>query len=121
MKPTHKNTIEAHSIKVKAGKRRTYFFDVKLTQNGEYYVVLTESLYNRDSGSYEKHKIHLNPEDFDKFLDGLHDAMNYIEQHYDDTSPTPDPDRLSYKADIDSSDVDVTDIDPDSDDLRWDA
>ena len=121
MKPNHKNTVEAHSIKIKAGKRRTYFFDVKYTPNGEYYILLTESLFNKEGNGYDKHKIHLNPEDFDKFLDGLHDAMNYIEQHYD--APAPDPDRLGYKAELsdENTEIDTSTDQEDSDDLRWNS
>ena len=66
---------------VKAGKR-TYYFDVKETKNGERYITVTERKrrYN-DDGSYkvEKHKIFLYKEDFDKFADALDDVIEYVE------------------------------------------
>ncbi len=66
---------------VKAGKR-TYYFDVKETKNGERYITLTERKrrYNED-GSFkvEKHKIFLYKEDFDKFADALDDVIEFVE------------------------------------------
>jgi len=66
---------------VKAGKR-TYYFDVKETKNGERYITVTERKrrYNED-GSYkvEKHKIFLYKEDFDKFADALDDVIEFVE------------------------------------------
>ncbi len=66
---------------VKAGKR-TYYFDVKETKNGERYITVTERKrrYN-DDGSYkvEKHKIFLYKEDFDKFADALDDVIEFVE------------------------------------------
>ncbi len=67
---------------VRAGKR-TYFFDVKATRSGEHYLTITESKrrFNNDQGKfyYEKHKLFLYKEDFDKFRNGLSDVMEFIE------------------------------------------
>jgi hypothetical protein len=66
---------------VKAGKR-TYYFDVKETKNGEKYITVTERKRRyKDDGSYkvEKHKIFLYKEDFDKFADALDDVIEYVE------------------------------------------
>lgn len=67
---------------VRAGKR-TYFFDVKTTRNGESYLTITESKrrFLNDQGKfvYEKHKIFLYREDFEKFVTGLDGAIRYIE------------------------------------------
>lgn len=67
---------------VRAGKR-TYFFDVKTTRNGEYYLTITESKrrFLNDQGKfiYEKHKIFLYREDFEKFVTGLDSTIRYIE------------------------------------------
>jgi hypothetical protein len=67
---------------VRAGKR-TYFFDVKTTRNGEFYLTITESKrrFLNDQGKfvYEKHKIFLYREDFEKFVTGLDGAIRYIE------------------------------------------
>jgi hypothetical protein len=69
---------------VRAGKR-TYFFDVKETKSGEYYITLTESKkrLNGENGKffYEKHKIFLYKEDFEKFTEGLNDVVDYIREH----------------------------------------
>ena len=70
-----------YSKRIRAGKRRTYFFDVKTTKANDYYLVITESKkkFNDDgSSSYEKHKIFLYKEDFDKFAEGLNETIAHI-------------------------------------------
>jgi hypothetical protein len=65
---------------VRAGKR-TYFFDVKATRRDDYYLTITESkkrLGKEGKVFYEKHKIFLYKEDFEKFSEGLKDAVDYI-------------------------------------------
>jgi hypothetical protein len=65
---------------VRAGKR-TYFFDVKATRKDDYYLTITESkkrLGKEGKVFYEKHKIFLYKEDFEKFAEGLKDAVSYI-------------------------------------------
>ncbi len=72
---------EIYSKPVRAGKR-TYFFDVKSTKgNNDFYLTITESKRKTESDgrfSYDKHKIFLYKEDFEKFADGLEDAVRYI-------------------------------------------
>ena len=72
---------EIFSEKVKAGKR-TYFFDVKSTRSNDYYLTITESKkrYNKDDEgfTYEKHKIFLYKEDFNKFMDALNNTVNHV-------------------------------------------
>jgi len=71
---------EIFSRPVKAGKR-TYFFDVKATKGNDYYLTITESKKRfGDDGRfhYEKHKLFLYKEDFDKFADGLHEVISFI-------------------------------------------
>ena len=71
---------EIFSKAVRAGKR-TYFFDVKTTRRNDLYVTITESKkrFNRDGRFYyEKHKIFLYKEDFDKFSEGLSEVVNFI-------------------------------------------
>lgn len=71
---------EIFSKAVRAGKR-TYFFDVKATRRNDYYLTITESKkrFNRDGKSfYEKHKVFLYKEDFEKFADGLKEAVDFI-------------------------------------------
>jgi len=65
---------------VRAG-RRTYFFDVKATRKNEYYLTVTESKkrFNKEGDFfYEKHKIFLYKEDFDKFSDALVSTLDFI-------------------------------------------
>jgi len=74
---------EIFSKSVRAGKR-TYFFDVKTTRRNDYYLTLTESKkrFNRDGRFYfEKHKIFLYKEDFEKFTDGLTEVIGYIKEN----------------------------------------
>ena len=67
---------------VKAGKR-TYFFDVKTTRNSECYITITESKKKSVDGSffYEKHKIFLYKEDFEKFIEGFNEATDFIRKN----------------------------------------
>lgn len=67
---------------VRAGKR-TYFFDVKATRKDDYYLTITESkkIFDKDGRfHFEKHKLFLYKEDFDKFEEGLVEAINYIRE-----------------------------------------
>ena len=70
---------EIYSTKVKAGKR-TYFFDVKSTRSNDYYLTITESKkrFKEDGFTYEKHKIFLYKEDFNKFLEALTNTVNHV-------------------------------------------
>jgi hypothetical protein len=73
---------EIHSKAVRAGKR-TYFFDVKATRRNDYYLTITESKkrFNRDGKFfYEKHKLFLYKEDFDKFADSLTEIIEFIRE-----------------------------------------
>jgi hypothetical protein len=74
---------EIFSQAVRAGKR-TYFFDVKATRRNDFYLTITESKkrFHKDGRFfYEKHKVFLYKEDFDKFVDGLNQAVNYIKEN----------------------------------------
>ncbi|MBX2962776.1 MAG: DUF3276 family protein [Cyclobacteriaceae bacterium] len=70
---------EIYSAKVKAGKR-TYFFDVKSTRSNDFYLTITESKkrFKEDGFSYEKHKIFLYKEDFNKFMEALTNTVNHV-------------------------------------------
>ena len=88
---------EIFSQKVKAGKR-TYFFDIKPTKSGDYYLTITESKkrLSEDGVVYEKHKIFLYKEDVKKFNTALTDTIGYLKEtlmpHYD-FDRTPELDR----------------------------
>lgn len=76
----NKDREEVFSKRVRAGKR-TYFFDVKATRANDYYVTITESKKRLEDGVFIKHKIFLYKEDFEKFTDGLKEAVDYIKSH----------------------------------------
>ena len=87
---------EIFSRAVRAGKR-TYFFDVKATRTNDYYLTLTESKkrFNRDGRFYfEKHKIFLYKEDFEKFLEGFEEAIKFINNAIPEDITAPE----DYKA-----------------------
>lgn len=71
---------EVFSKKVRAGKR-TYFFDVKATRSGDYYLTLTESKKRLEDGVFVKHKIFVYKEDFEKFTEGLNETVEYIKNN----------------------------------------
>ena len=71
---------EIFSRAVRAGKR-TYFFDVKATRNNDYFLTITESKkrFHKDVRFFfEKHKIFLYKEDFEKFSDGFSEVLGFI-------------------------------------------
>ncbi len=74
---------EVFSKSVRAGKR-TYFFDVKTTASGEHYLTITESKrkFNNEDGKFffEKFKVFLYKEDFQKFHDALAEATDFINE-----------------------------------------
>ena len=81
------------SKKLKAGKRRTYFFDVRSTKQGDFFLTITESKKKFEGDGYDSHKIFLYKEDFKKFLEALNETVDYIktdlmpEYDYDSERP----------------------------------
>jgi hypothetical protein len=73
-----KKLESVYSIRVKAGKRRTYFFDVRETRGSDFYLTITESRKRFDSDGYDRHKIFLYKEDFNKFLKGLNETVEHV-------------------------------------------
>ena len=86
---------ELFSKRIRAGKR-TYFFDVKSTRSQDYYITITESRGNQkeDGFVYEKHKMFLYKEDFDKFSEGLKEAIDHVK-----TELMPDVDFSQFNRD----------------------
>ena len=86
------NREEIYSRVIRAGKR-TYFFDVKATRAGEQYLTITESKrrFNNEQGKfyYEKHKLFLYKEDFEKYSRGLSEVIEFIETGK--KAPEPEP------------------------------
>jgi hypothetical protein len=104
------NREDVFSRAVKAGKR-TYFFDVKQTRADQYYLTITESKRRFDNAQgkffYEKHKLFLYKEDFEKFRNGLNDVISFIE-----TGVIP-PEREYPESRSNHVDVDFEDLDKD--------
>ncbi len=73
-----KKMESVYSKRIRAGKRRTYFFDVRETRGNDYYLTITESRKRFESDGYDRHKIFLYKEDFNKFIKGLTDAVDYV-------------------------------------------
>ncbi len=97
---------EIHSKAVRAGKR-TYFFDVKATRRNDYYLTITESKkrFNRDGKFfYEKHKLFLYKEDFDKFADSLKEIIEFIRE----ANPQPiEPEEFTVSGPVNNEQTDV--------------
>lgn len=94
------------SKSVRAGKR-TYFFDVKSTLKNDYYLTITESKkrFGTDGKlTYEKHKIFLYKEDFEKFIEGLNEAVEHIREN------APEITTNVESTDSKSSDVSFEDL-----------
>ena len=85
-----------YSKRIKAGKRRTYFFDVRETRGSDYFITITESKKRFDDGGYDRHKMFLYKEDFNKFLLALTDTINYVK-----TDLMPDFDFDAFNHDND--------------------
>ena len=83
-----------YSKRIRAGKRRTYFFDVRATRGNDYYLTITESRKKFNEEGYDRHKIFLYKEDFNKFLKALTEAVDYVK-----TDLMPDFDFDAYNHD----------------------
>src|SRR5215210_671472 len=83
-----------YSKRIRAGKRRTYFFDVRATRGNDYYLTITESRKRFNDDGYDRHKIFLYKEDFNKFIKALTEAVDYVK-----TDLMPDFDFDAYNHD----------------------
>lgn len=103
---------EIYSQRVRAGKR-TYFFDVKATRSNDYYLTITESKrrYKEDGYFYEKHKIFLYKEDFNKFVEALNSTVDHVK-----TELLPDVDFSQYDH-VDEGEKQPSKVD---NELKWD-
>ena len=93
-----------YSKRIKAGKRRTYFFDVRATRGNDYYLTITESRKRFDDNGYDRHKIFLYKEDFNKFIKALGEAVDYVKTDlmpdfdFDAFNHDENPDELNTHA-----------------------
>lgn len=123
-----KRREDIFSKPIKAGKR-TYFFDVKATRGGDYYLTITESKRRIDESGkfhYDKHKLFLYKEDFEKFSEGFDEAIRFIKnekgedygqaqyEHADESANEPSvSSAASTTTDGYTSDISFDDLDDD--------
>ena len=67
-----------YSKRIKAGKRRTYFFDVRATRGNDYFLTITESRKRFDDNGYDRHKVFVYKEDFNKFIKALNATVDFV-------------------------------------------
>ncbi len=118
------------SKRLRAGRRRTYFFDVRTTRSNDYYLTITESKKRFNQEGYDRHKIFLYKEDFNKFLEGLQETIDHIktellpEYDFDEFTRRDEDYNPGPRSDKDSSDdnaaapVDEMSADPPADTLK---
>lgn len=87
-----------YSKRIRAGKRRTYFFDVRTTRGNDYYLTITESRKRFNDDGYDRHKIFLYKEDFNKFLKALNEAVDHVKT---ELMPDFDFDAFNHEYDED--------------------
>lgn len=91
-----KKMESVYSQRIRAGKRRTYFFDVRETRGNDYYLTITESRKKFNEDGYDRHKIFLYKEDFNKFLKGMTEAIDFVKT---DLMPDFDFDAFNHEND----------------------
>ena len=96
-----KKMESVYSKRIRAGKRRTYFFDVRETRGSDYYLTITESRKRFDSDGYDRHKIFLYKEDFNKFYKGLGEAIDHVKT---ELMPDFDFDAFNHETPYDGED-----------------
>lgn len=92
----NRNNESIFSKRIRAGKRRTYFFDVRATRGNDYFITITESKKRFDDNGYERHKMFLYKEDFNKFIAALTETVDYVK-----TELMPDFDFDAFNHDND--------------------
>jgi hypothetical protein len=93
-----KRNDSVYAKKVKAGKRRTYFFDVRQTKGNDYFITITESTRRFEDEGYNRHKIFLYKEDFNRFMESLNDVVDHVKN---DLMPDFDYDEYARRYDED--------------------
>lgn len=99
----YKKSPSVFSKTIRAGRRRTYFFDVRTTKANDFYITLTESKKKFNDDGYERHKIFLYKEDFNKFLEAMTETIDHVKN---DLLPEYDFDEFSNNYDDDYDDDD---------------
>lgn len=112
-----------YSKRIRAGKRRTYFFDVRATRGNDYYLTITESRKRFDDNGYDRHKIFLYKEDFNKFIKALGESIDYVKT---DLMPDFDFDAFNhdenqddnYSGSTNNESADIVDIKVDAEEKK---
>ncbi|MBX3255898.1 MAG: DUF3276 family protein [Chitinophagaceae bacterium] len=99
-----KRMESVYSKRIRAGKRRTYFFDVRSTRNQDYYLTITESRKRFNDNGYDRHKIFLYKEDFNKFIKALNEAVDHVKT---ELMPDFDFDAFNHDTPLDSEENDI--------------
>ena len=99
-----RDRAEVYSTKIRAGKR-TYFFDVKETRSSDYYITITESKRRFNADGYDKHKIFLYKEDFNKFMNSLNATIDHVKTNLMPDYNYDEFDREPYYDDDEEDDV----------------
>lgn len=90
------------SRKLRAGKKRSYFFDVRSTKQGDFFVTITESKRRYDRPGYDAHKIFLYKEDFKAFQDNLEETLQHIKTELNPTFDYDNYTRATYIAQVEA-------------------
>lgn len=99
-----KRMESVYSKRIRAGKRRTYFFDVRSTRNQDYYLTITESRKRFNDNGYDRHKIFLYKEDFNKFIKALNEAVDHVKT---ELMPNFDFDAFNHDTPLDGDEGDM--------------
>lgn len=102
-----KRIESVYSNRVRAGKRRTYFFDVRETRASDYFLTITESRKRPNDDGYDRHKIFLYKEDFNKFAKALNEAIDHVK-----TELMPDFDFDAFNHDENENGYEQQPIEP---------
>jgi len=108
-----KKIESVYSKRIRAGKRRTYFFDVRETRGNDYYLTITESRKRFDDNGYDRHKIFLYKEDFNKFIKALGEAVDYVKTDlmpdfdFDAFNHDENPEEIGHNGTVENKGLDV--------------
>ncbi len=110
---------DVFSKRIRAGKRRTYFFDVRTTKANDYYLTITESKKRFNDDGYDRHKVFIYKEDFNKFIHTLEEVVGHIKTNlmpdYDFDEFTREPEDVTYdgsQANKSASNEEVSSVAP---------
>jgi hypothetical protein len=101
---SEKRIESVFSKRIRAGKRRTYFFDVRATRGSDYFLTITESRKRFDDNGYDRHKIFIYKEDFNKFIKALGETIDHVKT---ELMPDFDFDAFNHEYEMEGSEENV--------------